>query len=874
MRDPLEQQLKETLAATHAIERELGGGGMSRVFLASELRFHRKVVIKVLSPALAAGVSAERFEREIAVAANLQHANIVPVLTAGEAAGLPFFTMPFIDGESLRARLRRGNLSRGEIKGILTDVLKALACAHSQGVVHRDIKPENILLSGGAATVTDFGVAKALSVSKHSLPGEGLTEIGSSLGTPGYMAPEQAIGGDVDARSDLYAWGVIAYEMIAGRHPFADSKGAQQMITAHLSENPKPLAGSAPASSALRNVVMRCLAKDPAARPAGAPEILRLISLGAAASPVRIAAVAAGILLGAGLIAGAAFAFVPQEKIATAIALARRKPARLHSDRIIVAPFSNETGDPSLTPLGSMAADWIAQGLARVGSLNVVDSRTVEVTAEIVRHIPWPWRGRDRSRALAEETGSGMLVSGRFYRDGSTLRFQANVVDVTDGKLLWALSPVSGPLSSPTTVLDDLRRRIVASVAQTSDTTSEALSAFSQPPSFEAYTEFRKGFEGLFSRSGAAYSHLLRAAALDTAYVTPWVMLAVGAEDRGDMVVMDSALRRAKAMSERMTPVERAAIEYVDAKREGDRAATLSAARTMFQLTPGSSESPLFLATAALYNRKPHAALSALAGVDPDRGLNLAGSYFWKNRANAYYQLGQYALTLDDCRSGLSRFPSDYFLAYTSISSLVRLGRVYELTAQIEKFGGSEAEKTLLAAHAVEMLGEAGRTAEARSVAEEWLGRGAGEVATGDAGMARAALLMAAGKWEAARSLLVRIAAGDNTRARASILGALGITYANLGQRPEARRVESILAELTESQKGTEPDTRRIGELEIIRARILAQLGEAGRAVVLAQRGRDHGWEMISVRNSFADDHWLAPLRSQPSFRALTSLGD
>src|SRR5687768_6851634 len=163
----LRGQLQETLGNSYNLERELGGGGMSRVFVADERRLNRKVVIKVLSPELAAGVSADRFEREIQLAASLQQANIVPILAAGETQGLPFYTMPFVEGESMRARLaKHGPLSVGMAIGVLRDVAKALAYAHERGVIHRDIKPDNVLLSGGTAVVTDFGIAKALAAAR------------------------------------------------------------------------------------------------------------------------------------------------------------------------------------------------------------------------------------------------------------------------------------------------------------------------------------------------------------------------------------------------------------------------------------------------------------------------------------------------------------------------------------------------------------------------------------------------------------------------------------------------------------------------------------------------------------------------------------
>ena len=158
----LRDELQHTLGSAYTLERELGGGGMSRVFVADEARLRRKVVVKVLSPEMAEGISAERFEREIQLAASLQQANIVPVLNAGDAAGMPYYTMPFVEGESLRARLASGKLSIPETVSILRDVARALAYAHERGIVHRDIKPDNVLLSRGTAVVTDFGIAKAL----------------------------------------------------------------------------------------------------------------------------------------------------------------------------------------------------------------------------------------------------------------------------------------------------------------------------------------------------------------------------------------------------------------------------------------------------------------------------------------------------------------------------------------------------------------------------------------------------------------------------------------------------------------------------------------------------------------------------------------
>ena len=236
----LQQRLQSALGDTHRILRELGGGGMSRVFLAEEIRLGRQVVVKVLPPETGAAVNVERFEREIRLAARLQHPHIVPLLSAGAAGDLLYYVMPFIEGESLRSKLaREGELPVAEAARILREIVDALSYAHRNGVVHRDIKPDNVLLSDGHAVVTDFGVAKAVSASSGA---SSLTSLGVALGTPAYMAPEQAAADPhVDHRADIYAVGVLAYEMLAGRTPFT-APTPQAMLAAHITQAPEPVA--------------------------------------------------------------------------------------------------------------------------------------------------------------------------------------------------------------------------------------------------------------------------------------------------------------------------------------------------------------------------------------------------------------------------------------------------------------------------------------------------------------------------------------------------------------------------------------------------------------------------------------------------------
>jgi serine/threonine-protein kinase len=270
----LRDQLQATLGTAYILERELGGGGMSRVFIAEDTSLGRKVVVKVLLPDLAATVNIERFRREIQLAAKLQHPHIVPVLSAGISDGLPYYTMPFIEGESLRARLARsGELPVHDTARILRDVLSALSYAHEHGVVHRDIKPDNVLLTGNHAVVADFGVAKALSASTN--PGSSLTSLGVALGTPAYMSPEQAAADPTtDHRADLYGVGAMAYEMLTGQQVFS-ARSPQAMLAAHATQKPEPIDARRPSvPRELSSLIMRSLEKHAADRPQSAAEML------------------------------------------------------------------------------------------------------------------------------------------------------------------------------------------------------------------------------------------------------------------------------------------------------------------------------------------------------------------------------------------------------------------------------------------------------------------------------------------------------------------------------------------------------------------------------------------------------------------------
>ena len=274
----IHDRLLQDLGASYDLERELTGTAVSRVFLVRERQLERRVVAKVLAPELAAAVSAERFAHEVALTARLQQANIVPVIGAGDLDGRPYYTMPWVDGASLRARLgARGAVTIADTVTILRDVANALSHAHSHAVLHRDINPENIFLSGHTAVVSDFGIASAIAASRVQAPTSS-TEGEALLGTPAYMAPEQARGDpETDHRADIYSLGVVAYELLAGEPPFT-ARAPDDLIEAHATHAPPPLLARRPTIPVnLAALVTRCLAKDPAHRPASADEVLQAL---------------------------------------------------------------------------------------------------------------------------------------------------------------------------------------------------------------------------------------------------------------------------------------------------------------------------------------------------------------------------------------------------------------------------------------------------------------------------------------------------------------------------------------------------------------------------------------------------------------------
>ena len=468
----ISERLLAALGGSYTIERELTGGGMALVFMGEDHDLERKVVIKVLPPELAASVSAERFRREILTVARLQHPHIVPILKAGEIDGLPYFVMPYVDGESLDIRLRRtGPLGVRETMGIMKDVARALAFAHAGGVVHRDIKPGNILLASGSATVTDFGVAKALSSARRSGENKtnGLTNTGMSLGTLLYMAPEQAAGDpNIDGRADIYALGIAAYEMLAGVAPFANLD-PRQMLTARLTLPPPPLSTyRKDVPLGLEKVIARCLAIDPADRPQTAAALVEMLedpeTISGSFSSAKIAhhgrrakrmVIGALALVGAIVVSAGLYTRLRPSGM-SAIA----EPARMSAAANAPAP---QLGVIAVLPFVSLGNDSSNAYLA-TGVTNAVAGKLLKMPGLKVLAPGLPRSVKRRSDTSATASLDAHLVlEGTVERIGNRLRVTARLSSTADDVMQWA-DVYDRDVKDIFAVEDDIASAIVSAV--------------------------------------------------------------------------------------------------------------------------------------------------------------------------------------------------------------------------------------------------------------------------------------------------------------------------------------------------------------------------------------------------------------------------
>ena len=680
--DPEEfrRQVEAALGGRYAIESELGRGGTATVFLAHEGKHGRRVVLKVMDPVLVRLYGADRFAREVRIAARLAHPHIVGLIDSGVERELYYYVMPWVEGETLRRILRGGPRPTLEATlGLLRDVADALAFAHRAGVVHRDLKPENVLVAGDHAYLLDFGVAKL--ITPHKLDGP-VTSQGTAVGTLAYMAPEQLRGlPDVDHRADIYAWGLVAWEMLTGEVPITAGAGARELATTLLERRPDLPRG-------LAELVAACLESSPAARLASADLLLgRLSALrgspGAVSGRTRSrSSQALRAALGASAVAVAGLAAVLWLRSRPEVGPLADTPV---PGPIAVAALANETGDPSLDTWGRMAGDWLTQGLQSTGLLPVISwpaSLQASERADAERRAGRPVNSAE---VLSTETGAATVVTGAYYIVGDSMQFQLEVTDARDRRVLATLPQVVVARDSAPAAIRALRERLMGTMALLFDEriAPAGPGAATVPPTYEAYQVFDRGLRRFNAQDyRGALPEFLAASRLDSAFVKPLLFASTAAWNIGEDATVDSLLRVLDGFEGGLHESERWYAEAMRHELEGDGAAARAGFRRSAELSPTGREWYTF-ARVAQATDQPQEALDALLRVNPDRGSLRGWSSYWTQLAHAHHTLGRHEEELAAARGLRRRFPDRRVGLVLEARALAALGRTRELDSVI-----------------------------------------------------------------------------------------------------------------------------------------------------------------------------------------------
>ena len=872
--------LQRRLAPHYSVERELGSGGMATVFLAREEHPSRRVAIKVLDPLVATGLLRERFLREVDLSSKLTHPHIVPIFAAGEVDGLLYYVMPYLEGESLRSRLQRApRPGLEETLHVARDVADALGYAHAQGVIHRDIKPENVLLSGGHAVVADFGIARAISAAGSV----SLTRTGQSIGSPAYMSPEQALGSrELDTRTDIYSLGCLLFEMLAGEPPVRSLLDRDVRNWGLLESTGSLRETGVRGARAVKHALSTALALVPEERFATADEFAAALGGPSHRSSIPSRGPLVGrrgrrgrrlAIAGASLVALAALAGV--------LELPRRHAA-LSPRRVVVAVIENHTGDSTLDNLGHMAADWVTQGLAQTGLVEVVPSMAVmERTPE--GHGAGHLDGAG-IRALGRETGAGTVVAGAYYRHGDSIRFQVEITDGADGKILRALDPIGGPVTKPLVAVELVRQRVIAALATLLDPrlNSWATTA-SQPPSFESYQEFIAGLDRFVQLDWpGAIGHFEGAAAGDTAFRLPLIFSAVTHMYLDDFAAAESIAHAVERRPGRLAPFDRFYLSWVLARCRGDRAEALRMSRAMASLAPGSDVLYLLAQDAMAVNR-PREAVDALRALGPDRGFTSGWWFYWEELTGGLHALGDHRRELKQALEGRRRFPDNLRLLTAEVRALAALGRTEDVARRLGESvhafrgeGWTPADAMLVAAVELRAHGSGATADTALARAFEWLAANPAAAGASAAHRYRIALVSyAAGRLDDARREFEGLAAGAppaRTQSLQSVaermgdapdqvgyLGYLGAIAARQGNRADALRSDRAL-------EGTK-QPYLFGRHTMWRARIHALLGDRELAIALLRDALGAGFPHIHALHT---DLAFESLRDDSSFQELT----
>ncbi|MEO7457943.1 MAG: protein kinase [Gemmatimonadaceae bacterium] len=663
------QDLHAALADRYRIEREVGRGGMATVYLADDVRHHRRVAVKVLDPELAHAVGPERFLREIEVAAQLSHPHIVPLYDSGNLGGYLFFVMPYIEGESLRRRMdREGQLPIDDALAITRQVASALEYAHAHDVIHRDVKPENILLYEGEAMVADFGIALAVKPAS----GERVTGTGIILGTPAYMSPEQSLGEGADARADQYSLGCVVYEMLAGEPPYAGPT-ARSIIAKRLVD-PVPavrrLRGAVPSS--VCDAVTRTLSKEPADR------------------------------------------FASLTQFVSALA-APSAPSRPRTPSVAVLPFRNLSADPDNEYFADGITEDVIAHLSKIRAIKVISRASV-----------MQYKQRQHSmQEIGASLGATTLLDGSVRRAGDRVRIVAQLVDPESAENLWS-ETYDRQLTDIFAIQTDVALQI-ASALEAELSHEEQARVESEPTKdVIAYQHFLQGRRWMVEYSPAALDRSLtyfeRAIERDPAFAQAHAAIAIVFTEMAEQGFMDSKRAHeraadAAAKALRADPdlgVAHLTAAYLMMSRDFDWIGAEREFKRARELSPGSAD------TYDLYGRM----CSAQGRYDEaivllQRAQELDPLAHKLDLATAYLRADRFAEALTRAKDAVE-FAPGHDRAHATLGWAHFLsGDKTEGIAQLERAVSASRTNSLWLGQLGQMYGMAGEVAKARAVLAE-----------------------------------------------------------------------------------------------------------------------------------------------------------
>jgi TolB-like protein/Flp pilus assembly protein TadD/tRNA A-37 threonylcarbamoyl transferase component Bud32 len=702
------ERLRRALGDRYRIDRELGRGGMATVYLALDFKHDRQVALKILKPDLAAAVGPERFLREIKLTARLDHPHILPLLDSGEAEGLLYYVMPYVEGESLRDRLNREKqLPLDDALQIASEVADALSYAHSLGIVHRDIKPENVLLAGGHARVADFGIARALTAPDR----EPLTATGLAIGTPAYMSPEQASGGrEVDARTDLYSLGCVVYEMLAGQPPYTGATAEAILARKSLEPVPRLRIVREGVPPGVEQAIMKALAKVPADRYRSAGEFAEALAtrLAVAPEPVPLSRgrrntwrlVGGLILTVAALVAGW-----------WGIAEFRGKVPAIRS--LAVLPFDNLTANPAQDYFVDGVHEMLTNELSRIGALTVI-SRTSAIQYKGIQMSP---------TRIASELGVTGLVKGSVLREAEWVRITVQLIHGPSGRTLWTQS-FDRELRGILALYSDVARAMTQAIGIAVTPDEETRLARARPVKPEAYDAFLRGTFYANQSTPEGFERGLRylreAIERDSTHPLPYVSLALALNRFGHGaarppgVFSEAKLAALKALELDETLAEaHAALGEMKLAYEWDWPGAERSFRRALELNPDLAISHLWYGWyLLLFGRKDEAVaeIERARELDPMTPLHLA-YVAW-----AYWVAGEDEAAIKEGQRALDHQPDPYVL-YVLGSVYAQNGRYEEAVAAHQRAAAINPFWTwgLGVTHAL-----AGRKNEARTIAAEY----------------------------------------------------------------------------------------------------------------------------------------------------------